>query len=529
MKKNSNLVALHNQLYNRSWAILPSAHKSMCDLLTKLMDNGEYPTGVFHNPEAHELDKPFDTQIEEVQEEAPVVAIVEVNGVLMKHPTSLDIMMGAMDVDVVRTALLNAVEDENVKSIVLWFNSPGGVTTGIEELGRCIVHCDSIKPVYAFTDSIMASAAYWLGSQARAVIITPSAVVGSVGVFALVLNNEKELEQSGVKITPLYSGKYKLMGHTFHTLTEEEQKILQADVDNQHVAFKNTVKSRRPNISEDDMEGLTYEGEAAVEAHYADATVDSIEEFLTNIENDMKKNTKTASVEKSEPTLKNATAKVKVATVATVEKVAGKYDGKYQTEDSAEEEKKGGKVVDPKDPNRDTANQKPEEGKHNKYQEEADYDSQYAEEDAQKIPGLTGVNEEEEDGDEHEEPDGDECVCEACGSTYKAKKAKHVEIEESEEEESEEEEEDQGVVPAKKMESEEEEEEEEEESEEEEEDGSKPVKKMAETAEPKFEATLANWKTAVSTVASRPPLEMKKANNNLLNWRAAQDSIRNQK
>src|SRR5205807_410377 len=97
---------------------------------------------------------------------------------------------------------------------------PGGETVGIEELGRKIVDIDeNVKPVYVWTESQMASAAYWIGSQGRKLGMTPSSAVGSVGVYLLVLDATRQMEDQGLKIEAFSSGKYKMMGHEFRKLT----------------------------------------------------------------------------------------------------------------------------------------------------------------------------------------------------------------------------------------------------------------------------------------------------------------------
>lgn len=324
MKPNKDILNLANKLASDKWLILPRVHKTMTEQVARFLETGTIPD----IKEAHDQDKPFDELLAATQEDEPTVAIVEVNGVLMKHPSMVDMLFGAMDIDSVHAALQNATEDESVHSIVIWFNSPGGTTTGIEELGRYIVECDAKKPIYAFTDSMCASAAYWCASLCREVIITPSSCVGSVGVFALVLNDEKAMADAGMRVDAIYSGKYKLMGQTFHTLTPDERKILQDDVSKQHETFKNTILSRRPEISNEDMEGLTYEGAVAVEKHYADATVDSIDILLEQIGTTMK-NEKEASVVKMVPKMETA----KAAVTPTLEKKAEEYPQHYNEEE----------------------------------------------------------------------------------------------------------------------------------------------------------------------------------------------------
>jgi signal peptide peptidase SppA len=193
--------------------------------------------------------------------------------------------LGLCNTDRISQALDEAIENPAVTEIVLKFHSPGGTTNGIEELGRKIKYADSIKPVVAFTDTVCASAAYWLASQARVIGMTPSASIGNVGVYALIEDHSKALEAAGINVQPISAGKFKLMGHPFRPLTDEEKTILQEDTVNHHNKFKAVIKANR-QIDDEYLEGLSYEGEAALKYNFVDYVVDSFEEFITTTEED---------------------------------------------------------------------------------------------------------------------------------------------------------------------------------------------------------------------------------------------------
>jgi protease-4 len=212
-------------------------------------------------------------------------AVIKVCGVLSKGITEIEeVMLGMADVDEISYALDTAVEDGNVKNIILAFSSPGGETLGIEELGRKIKNIDeNIKPIYGWTESQATSAAYWLISQTRHIGMIPSSQVGGVGVYSLVENITGAMKQAGTDIEIFSSGAMKMIGHPFRNLTDAERKIIQEDVDKQHQEFNAVVQAKRPLIKSDDLEGLAYEGRDALAKGFVDSLHDDFAEFLVEI------------------------------------------------------------------------------------------------------------------------------------------------------------------------------------------------------------------------------------------------------
>src|SRR5207247_2106519 len=89
---------------------------------------------------------------------------------------------------------------------------PQSLGTSTDEIGAKIAAARAVKPITALANGLMASAAYWLGSQADEVVVTPSGEVGSIGVYQLHEDWSQNLAQEGIKVRALYAGKYKLEG-----------------------------------------------------------------------------------------------------------------------------------------------------------------------------------------------------------------------------------------------------------------------------------------------------------------------------
>lgn len=205
--------------------------------------------------------------------------VIPVFGILGKHLDSMEMMCGGCSIDGISALLTAADKDPDCERIVMVFHSPGGTVTGIPELAAKMRDVGTRKPIVAYTDGQCCSAALWLASQADTFLVSPSACVGSVGVYNLTLDESRRMEMEGVKITAISDGKYKLAGAPFRALTAEEAAQIQARVDGIGVAFRAALTASR-TIAAEDMEGQTFSGEEAVAKGFADGLANDLQEVL---------------------------------------------------------------------------------------------------------------------------------------------------------------------------------------------------------------------------------------------------------
>ncbi|MDR2463731.1 MAG: S49 family peptidase [Verrucomicrobiales bacterium] len=186
------------------------------------------------------------------------VAVINVSGVLMKRPGKFESWCGATDLDAVADELFAADHDPAVAAVLVHFDSPGGSVTGIPELAARLA--DLSKFAIAYTDTLCASAAYWLASQCGAVLAAPSAIVGGVGVFVPVRDCRAAYASMGISVEIIKSGQYKGAGVPGTSLTDGQRQLLQDEVNAIHSQFKAAVRERRAAVTDADMEGQTFRG-----------------------------------------------------------------------------------------------------------------------------------------------------------------------------------------------------------------------------------------------------------------------------
>lgn len=232
------------------------------------------------------IDLPFEPDAEPMAEECEYfdrlggTAVISVCGPILKNPDWFDReYLGACDVDEVKLAAELARMDDTIERVMLLVRSPGGTATGVPECGKALADLCLEKPVIGFTDTVAASAGYWLISQAQMIYMTPSARVGSIGVYSLYQDLTKWMEMVGMKINAIHHGEMKLAGAPFKQMTDEERAHFQAACDRIGATFKEAVNTQR-TLSEEVMQGQVFDAETAVEADLVDGVVWDFQEAL---------------------------------------------------------------------------------------------------------------------------------------------------------------------------------------------------------------------------------------------------------
>lgn len=147
-------------------------------------------------------------------------------------------------IEALRSAYRNALGDGS-RAILFEFDSPGGEVFGLEELAAEIRAGNATKPSLALVNAQCCSAAFYLASQAERIVVTPSGVIGSVGVYAMHLDMSRALDEMGLTVTLISAGEGKVDGNMFEPLAEDARAEIQADIDRYYGMFTAAVAKGR--------------------------------------------------------------------------------------------------------------------------------------------------------------------------------------------------------------------------------------------------------------------------------------------
>lgn len=221
------------------------------------------------------------------------VALLPVDGVIAKRMNLFSKISGGCSTELVGQEFERAINDPAVKSIILLVDSPGGTVDGTPELAARIYGARGKgKKCVAFTDGMMASAAYWIGSACHeAYCSSEVSVIGSIGVVTSHVDISKAEEKAGIKTTEIYSGKYKRIASQHGPLTEEGRAVIQEQLDHVYSVFVDDVAKHR-GVTADVVlaqmaDGRIFQGSQAVEAGLVDG-VSTLADLIGSLQDQQK-------------------------------------------------------------------------------------------------------------------------------------------------------------------------------------------------------------------------------------------------
>jgi ClpP class serine protease len=206
--------------------------------------------------------------------------VIPVVGMIGKGLSPIE-AIGSADVEVLDDWIDQAVA-ANPKQIVFNINSDGGTVDGVEELASKI---RGLKiPTVAFSAGSMNSSAYWIGSAADRVVVSPSASVGSVGVYAVVTDLSAQAKAMGINVKVFRSDELKGIGIPGTEMTTAQEAYLQKSVIETANTFKANVKMKRKMVADADLTGASISGREAAAKGLATGLVDSFKVLMAQLE-----------------------------------------------------------------------------------------------------------------------------------------------------------------------------------------------------------------------------------------------------
>jgi signal peptide peptidase SppA len=225
------------------WAIHPEKGRVIADFLTRKAE-GQDAADVWLPPIEAAAKK------DKRRKPAGTVGVIPVHGTITQRADLFSDWSGGTSTEAVGLVLDEFVADPSVDAVILDVDSPGGTVYGVEELALKIHAATKTKKVIAVANSLAASAAYWIASQASEIVITPGGEVGSIGVYLMHRDRSAAMERYGEKVTFVSAGELKTAGHSYAPLDDVSRAVLQKSVDDYYDKFVRAVaRGRNASLS----------------------------------------------------------------------------------------------------------------------------------------------------------------------------------------------------------------------------------------------------------------------------------------
>lgn len=264
------------------WAGTPESLTAYLDAIAKVMES-DLPA-----KRAGYLDPEDDGDRPRLLEMQGDIAVISIKGPLTNSTSWVNYYTGAVSYSDIREALIWAVNNGVVKAIALDIQSGGGAVSGLADTADLIKTIDTkMKPVYAYGDSLIASAAYRLGVSARSLSIGRETEAGSIGVVMVHKEMTKMMENDGVTATVIRSGKWKMLGNPYEKLSEIAEATMQEQVDQLNDLFVAYVAEclgkTSAQVEAQLGQGRIFIGQTALDVGLVSG-VTSFDSFMSNIQ-----------------------------------------------------------------------------------------------------------------------------------------------------------------------------------------------------------------------------------------------------
>jgi len=154
-------------------------------------------------------------------------------------------LSGGSMVDEVKSSLRQAREDEEVKAVVLYVNSPGGEVTASDVLYEAVRQTQEVKPVVVYMDTVAASGGYYIACGGGEILANPTTMTGSIGVIIQTFNYAELFEKAGLRSVVFASGDFKDTLSGGREMREDEAEYVQGMVDGMYRRFLSIVSEGR--------------------------------------------------------------------------------------------------------------------------------------------------------------------------------------------------------------------------------------------------------------------------------------------
>lgn len=188
------------------------------------------------------------------------IARIDVTGVIVRDEQRLD-------------AIKALGNNDSVRAVIVYINSPGGTVTGGESLYRALIALGRKKPVVAVMGGLATSAAYMTAIATDRIFAHESTLTGSIGVIMQTAEVSKLLDMIGIKARSFKSGPLKAAPDPLEPLTPEAEKATQKLIDEMYGIFRDMVLDRRhlpPADAKIFADGRVFTGRDALKAKLID-------------------------------------------------------------------------------------------------------------------------------------------------------------------------------------------------------------------------------------------------------------------
>ncbi len=193
------------------------------------------------------------------------IALINIEGPIMKYDSC-----GDPGTQTYERMIKEASANPNIEGIILQIDSPGGTVSGTESLANTIGSVT--KPVVTLATDLMASAAYWIGSQADHILAnTKTTRIGSIGTMLSFMDVQPYYEKMGIKFHDIFADASSEKNASFAAARKGEYQAIKDELLNpMNDQFLAAVKNARGPVPQTALKGKVFVAEEAMQQKLID-------------------------------------------------------------------------------------------------------------------------------------------------------------------------------------------------------------------------------------------------------------------
>ena len=170
------------------------------------------------------------------------VAVIYASGTIVMGKGNENNIGGNAFADLIRKER----KDTTIKAIVLRVNSPGGNAIASDIIWKEVELASKVKPVVISMGNFAASGGYYISAPGTKIFASPTTITGSIGVFGLIPNAGKLMNQKlGISTQTVNTNKNSDFPSVYRPMRVYEKDVMQLSIEQVYSDFVNKVSSGR--------------------------------------------------------------------------------------------------------------------------------------------------------------------------------------------------------------------------------------------------------------------------------------------
>jgi protease IV len=200
------------------------------------------------------------------------IAVIYASGTIVMGKGSENNIGGNAFADLIRKER----KDSAVKAIVLRVNSPGGNAIASDIMWKELELASKVKPVVVSMGNYAASGGYYISAPGTKIFASPTTITGSIGVFGLLPNAGKLMNQKlGISTETINTNQNSDFPSVYRPMNIYEKEVMQLSIEKIYSDFVSKVSAgRKMSVAEVDSigQGRVWSGSEAIKIGLVDET-----------------------------------------------------------------------------------------------------------------------------------------------------------------------------------------------------------------------------------------------------------------